>query len=134
MVDWRRLFIVFITALCLVSGALAQQTTGTLRGVLTDDSGAVIPAANVSLAGNGVSKTAQTQADGGYSFVGLAPGDYTVSVSFPGFANFSKAVSVTAGSTVQVPVQMALATEKQSVSVQADAGPSLSVEPDNNAT
>ena len=134
MVDWRRLFIPFIAALCLVSSAPAQQTTGTLRGVLTDDSGAVIPAANVSLAGSGASKTAQTQADGSYSFVGLAPGEYTVSVSFPGFAPFSKAVTVTAGGTVQVPVQMALATEKQSVSVQAEAGPSLSVEPDNNAT
>ncbi|HKE22799.1 MAG TPA: TonB-dependent receptor [Bryobacteraceae bacterium] len=134
MVDWRRILIVFLAASCLISGALAQQTTGTLRGVLTDDSGAVIPAASVALSGNGVSKTAQTQADGSYSFPGLAPGQYTVSVTFPGFAAFTKSVAVNAGGTVQVPIQMAVATEKQSVSVQAEAGPSLSVEPDNNAT
>jgi hypothetical protein len=134
MVDWRRLCVIFLAALCLATGVLAQQTTGTLRGVLTDDSGAVIPAATVSLAGGGISKTAQTQADGSYSFPGLAPGEYTVSVTFPGFSNFSKAVAVSAGGAVQVPIQLALATEKQSVSVQAEAGPSLSVEPDNNAT
>src|SRR5215469_7949736 len=128
MVDWRRILIVFLAALCLISGALAQQTTGRLRVVLTDDSGAVIPAASVALSGNGVSKTAQTQADGSYSFPGLAPGQYTVSVAFPGFAAFTKSVAVNAGGTVQVPIQMAVATEKQSVSVQAEAGPSLSVE------
>jgi Carboxypeptidase regulatory-like domain len=120
--------------LCLASGALAQQTTGTLRGVLTDDSGAVIPAAKVTIEGSGVSKAAQTQADGSYTFPGLAPGQYTVSVNFPGFSSFSKAVAVSAGGTVQVPIQLSLATEKQEVSVQAEAGPSISVEPDNNAT
>ncbi|HUK17755.1 MAG TPA: TonB-dependent receptor [Bryobacteraceae bacterium] len=134
MVDWRRFCIVFLAAFCLVSGALAQQTTGTLRGVLTDDSGAVIPAAKVGLAGSGATKTAQTQADGSYSFPGLAPGQYTVTVTFPGFANYTKSVAVAAGGTVQVPIQLSLATEKQEVSVQAEAGPSVSVEPDNNAT
>ncbi len=65
---------------------MAQTGTGTVRGTMTDDSGAVIPAANVTLTGNGVTKTAQTQADGTYMFQGLAPGQYTVKVAFPGFA------------------------------------------------
>ena len=34
----------------LLTSALAQQNTGTVKGTLTDDSGAVIPAANVTLA------------------------------------------------------------------------------------
>jgi hypothetical protein len=123
-----------LAAWSLASGALAQRTTGTLRGVLTDDSGGVIQAATVTLAGTGVSKTVQTQGDGSYSFPGLAPGQYTVSVSFSGFAPFAKAVTVAAGGTVQVPVQLAVATGKQEVSVQAESGPTISVEPDDNAT
>jgi hypothetical protein len=134
MVDWRRFCTIFLAAWLSLSCALAQQTTGSVRGVLMDDSGAVIPAAQVSLTGSAGAKTAQTQADGSYTFPGLAPGQYTISVNFPGFAAFTKAVTVTAGAAVQVPVQLSLATEKQEVSVQAEAGPSLSVEPDNNAT
>ena len=46
----------------------------------------MIPAASVSLAATGgAAKTAQSQADGSYTFVGLAPGQYTVRVTFPGF-------------------------------------------------
>ena len=134
MLDWRKFCIIFVAAWLSLSGALAQQTTGSVRGVLMDDSGAVIPAAQVSLTGSAGAKTAQTQADGSYTFPGLAPGQYTISVNFPGFAAFTKAVTVTAGAAVQVPVQLSLATEKQEVSVQAEAGPTLSVEPDNNAT
>jgi hypothetical protein len=112
----------------------AQQPTGTVKGILSDDSGAVIPAANVSLVNNATSKTAQTQADGSYTFSGLAPGQYTVSISFPGFAPFSKVVTVSAGGAVQLPIQLAIRSEKQEVTVQDQAGPSVSVEPDSNAT
>ena len=115
-------------------GLVAQQTTATVKGVLTDDSGAVIPAAVIKLAGNGVQKTAQTQADGTYSFPGLAPGQYTVSVTFPGFAPCARTVSVLTGGAVQVAIQLAVTVEKQQITVQAEAGPTVSVEPDNNAT
>ena len=110
------------------------QPMGTVKGILTDDSGAVIPAANVSLANAGTSKTAQTQADGSYAFTGVAPGQYTVSIAFPGFAPFSRAITVTAGGSVQLPIQLAIRTEKQEVTVQEQAGPTVSVEPDSNAT
>jgi hypothetical protein len=115
-------------------GLSAQQTGGTIKGVLTDDSGAVIPAATVALSGNGIKRAAQTQADGTYSFPGLAPGQYTVAATFPGFAPFSRTVTVSAGGTVQVAVQLAVTAEKQQITVQAEAGPTVSVEPDNNAT
>ena len=118
----------------LIPGAVAQQSTGTVKGTLADDSGAVIPAASVSLVGGGGTRSAQTQADGSYTFAGVAPGQYTLNVNFPGFTPVSKPITVSAGGTVQVPLQLAISTEKQQVEVKEDAGPSLSVEPDNNAT
>src|SRR5258708_21817979 len=96
--------LLFVTIL-VVSCALAQ-TTGTIRGTMTDDPGAVIPAATVTIAGSGAPRTVQTQADGSYSLAGLAPGTYHVRVSFPGFAAVDKPVTVPAGSTVTVPIEM----------------------------
>ena len=135
MFNLRKPYLFVLAAVLMVSGAPAQPTTGTIKGVLTDDSGAVIPAAPLALSGpNGLQKTAQTQADGSYTFVGLAPGQYTVKATFPGFGAFQKIVSVSAGSSIQLPIQMSVATEKEEVTVSSEAGPTVSVEPDNNAT
>jgi hypothetical protein len=128
------MILAFLAIALILTSALAQQTVGTVKGTLTDDSGGIIPAATVSLIGKAGTKTAQTQQDGTYTFGALPPGDYTVTMAFPGFQPFSKAVTVTAGGTIQVPIQLALNVAKQEVMVQGEAGPTLSVEPDNNAT
>jgi len=131
MVSRLRILVLFLLA---ATTALAQPPTGAVKGVLTDDSGAVIPAANVVLAGNGVSRMAQTQVDGAYTFSGLAPGQYNVSVVFSGFTPFTKTVTVSAGSTIQLPIPLTIRAEQQQVTVNAEGGPNVSVEPDNNAT
>ncbi len=123
-----------LVALLGATSLVAQTASGGVHGVLLDDSGAVIPAAYVTVTGAGVTRTAQTQADGAFSVVGLAPGPYAVSVTYPGFAPFSKTVNVGAGGTVQMSIRLAVRAEKQEVTVQAEAGPSVSVEADNNAT
>jgi len=135
MFNSRTIGFLLLAAALTVFSAPAQQTTGTLRGVLTDDSGAIIPAATVSIAGTGVQKSVRTQNDGSYTFAGLLSGQYTVRVTFPGFSPFERVVAISAGSTMQLPIQMKVsAAEKQEVTVQGEAGPTLSVEPDNNAT
>ena len=123
-----------LAAALVVASAIAQPGTGTLRGTMTDDSGGVIPAANVTLTGKGVNRTAQTQVDGSYVFQGLAPGQYNVVVSFPGFAPINKPVNVAAGGNVVVPIQMVVAASKQEITVADQSTTALSVEPDNNAT
>ncbi len=99
-----------------------------------DDSGGVIPAVSVTLNGNGGSRSVQSQMDGAYTFSGITPGAYTVSVSIPGFAPFSRSVTVSSGSTAQVPIQLAVRAEKQEVTVAADAGATITVQPDDNKT
>ena len=130
----RHMSVFLLAATLFASSAMAQPGTGTLRGTMTDDSGAVIPAANVTLTGNGVAKTAQTQADGTYVFQGLAPGPYAVKAALPGFATINKPVTVTAGGNLVLPIQMVVASEKQEITVADEATTALSVEPDNNAT
>jgi len=142
MVTTRAIDIFLLAALLGTVGLPAQtqaqtqpQTgTGAVRGVLMDDSGAVIPATTVTVVGAGVARKTQTQGDGTFSVAGLAPGQYTVSVSYPGFAPFSKTVAVGAAAPVQMTIKLAVSAEKQEVTVMAEAGPTVSVEADNNAT
>jgi hypothetical protein len=53
----------------------------------------------VSIAGRGAQKTVQTLPYGTYSFAGLDPGQYTVKVTYAGFAPFEKTISVGSGTT-----------------------------------
>jgi hypothetical protein len=110
------------------------QATGTVKGTLQDESGAVIPAITITLTGNGAAKTAQSQADGSYSITGLAPGQYTASVNLPGFQPFSGKVTVAAGSTATLPINLAVQLETQQVTVAAENTTTVSVEAENNAT
>ena len=84
----------FILAAALVT---AQQTRGTLRGSITDELGAVIVGANVTLTdASGVQKKATTNGEGIYNFSALAPGKYTLQAVAPGFApSDSKEVDIT---------------------------------------
>jgi len=129
-----RTILSFLLVTLLASTWANAQSTGTIRGTMTDDSGAVIPAATVTITGNGGPRTAQTQADGSYTVTGLAPGAYHVRVNFPGFANFDRQVTVAAGSTATVPIEMKVSAEKQEITVASENTSAISVEPDNNAT
>src|SRR5215472_19018715 len=122
-----------ILLLLLAISIASAQNTGTLKGSVIDQSGAVVPAVNVTVEGNGVSKAAQTQGDGSFAIPGLAAGQYTVEVTLPGFAPFSKPATVTPGGTVEVHITLAVSTEKQELTVTAEAGPTVGVEPEANA-
>jgi Carboxypeptidase regulatory-like domain len=128
------LTVLFLFAALFLSTASAQQTAGSIKGTLADSSGAVIPAAAVTLTGNGPARSVQTQADGSYTIAGIALGNYTISVSIPGFAPFSQAVTIQTGAVSQVPIQLAIAAETQKVTVAAEAAPQITVQPEDNAT
>jgi hypothetical protein len=135
MLNLRTTAVLLLVVVLAALTAFSQTpSTGGVRGIMTDDSGAIIPAAKVTLTGNGVNKTAQTQTDGSYTFAGLAPGTYHVKVSFPGFSNFDKTVVVTGGGTATLPIQMNVKAEKQEITVADTSATTVSVEPDNNAT
>src|SRR6185503_19907916 len=69
----------------------AQVTTGTVRGVVTDQTGAVVPGASVTITDPNT-KTSQTAESGGggeYEFNNLLAGTYTITVQPPSGSNFS---------------------------------------------
>jgi hypothetical protein len=115
--------------------AKAQGTsTGTLRGQVTDPSGATVAGATVLLtAPDGKSIDFTTGKDGSYQAPGLAPGNYIVKVVAEGFGQFTAAnIAVKAGQ-VQT-LQVALSLEEQKIEIHVDDSPTqLSVDPQNNA-
>src|SRR6201988_3794603 len=81
----RSLFILCF-ALSMTAKVAAQQTRGTLRGLITDELGAAIVGANVTLTdATGVQKKTTTNGEGVYTFAGLAPGSYKLQAIATGF-------------------------------------------------
>src|SRR5579884_209436 len=74
---------------------LAQTSTTSLRGLISDPQGAVIPNASVSItdASTGASRSTKTNAQGEYQFLQVVPGTYTITASASGFTS-AKADSV----------------------------------------
>ena len=71
--------------------ALAQSTTS-LRGVVTDPRGSVLPGASVVLSDTDskTQRTANTGAQGEYQFLFLTPGTYSLTVTAAGFGTYQE--------------------------------------------
>ncbi len=115
--------------------ALAQApATGTVRGEVTDPSGATVAGATVLVTGpDGKSINFATNKDGVYEATGLAPGAYTVKVVAEGFGLFTAAnVAVKAGQVQTLKVTLTLEEQKLEIHVE-DSPTQLNVDPQNNA-
>jgi hypothetical protein len=113
----------------------AQTGSGTLRGQITDPSGAVVAGGTVLATGaNGQSRGADVAKDGSYEIQGLTPGTYTVSAAAKGFAPFEQPnVNVTTGQAQKLDIRLKIEEQMQQVNVNGSA-PTLSVAPENNVS
>ena len=76
----------FLAALLVAAPLAAQSLTGTVAGTVTDEQGGALPGVTVTLTGKTGAKTATTQNNGGYRFVALDPGTYSVQTALTGFS------------------------------------------------
>lgn len=113
---------VLLFALWCAAPVQAQIKSGSITGLVTDSSGAVVPDATISVVNTLTNVTVQTKtnAAGEYAVPYLAAGVYTVSVTKPGFANFQKTgLSLGTGGAVRIDAQMQTGSVQQSVNVSA---------------
>jgi outer membrane receptor protein involved in Fe transport len=97
---------------------------GGINGVVTDQSGAVIPGANVQLTNpaTNVTLTTTSTSAGEYAFPELNLGKYDIVISASGFKTQKiLGVPVSAGQIFTQPVKMAVSTSTETVEVQADS-------------
>ena len=125
--SFRRAFLRIPLALVLVIGTTAplfpQASTGTIVGTVTDQTGAVVPGAAVTITNKdtALSRTAAANAEGLYSAPSLPVGDYNVKVEMTGFRTQVGQATVTAGSNITVDMSLSLGSAAEVVNVEAAA-------------
>src|SRR2546425_748572 len=110
-----------LVLMLLISVSLrAQVSTSSITGIVTDQSGAVVPNAKVEAKNDdtGVVYNGTTTSVGAYSFPSLTPGRYSITVTHAGFQTVSSVHNVlTIGEPLVVDVSLKVATTGQTVQV-----------------
>ena len=99
----KRLFatslVLLVVTLLTVSLAQAQPESGAISGTVTDQTGAVVPNAKVTVKNLGTNavRNANTSSTGVYAVTSLPPAEYGVTVEAPGFTTVQRNVNVPVG-------------------------------------
>ena len=102
----------------------AQVAGGTISGVVTDGSGAVVPRAQVVIENMAtrVGRTVSTNENGLFGTPNLAPGEYSITVAAPGFANVIRSgVTLAVGGEVTLNIELRLGSATEKVEIRGDA-------------
>ena len=121
----RLLVIAAILTALLLAGtpANAQVTTADVLGTVTDNTGAVLPNAKITITNTATnqSRSGQSNAAGDYVFTLLPPGNYSLRVEAPNFKAFVSPVTVVAGDRARVDASLQLGSVGETVEVTATA-------------
>src|SRR3954465_8718885 len=117
---WQPMF--FLLILCIP--AAAQETRGSLSGIVSDSTGAVVPAVTLLLTNTETGVALQTTSNeaGLYRFLFLNPGLYKLVAATPGFKTFGRdriQLSVSEAGTLPVTLEVGAQTDR--ITVSADA-------------
>ncbi len=117
----RRGSLLVVFTLLLVPRALHGQFSGGLQGTVTDHSGAVIPSAAITLLNVNTKVSQKTTADsqGVYRIASLAPGNYQITGTAPGFGAVSTTFVLSTDETRNVPLVLTVGQATTSVEVTA---------------
>jgi len=117
-----------VLLLCLLSAPIgwAQSFNGTITGSVTDQSGALVPNAELTLTavGTGIVRKDISGPDGLFRFPNLTIGLYNLTAAAKGFRDFEqKGISVDINQTVTANVRLVLGAAAQTIEVVANASP-----------
>ncbi|HEX5482260.1 MAG TPA: carboxypeptidase-like regulatory domain-containing protein, partial [Terriglobia bacterium] len=127
--DVRKNVLMILTLVMLAAcpaSLLAQNANASISGAVTDQSGAVIPGAQVTLTYvvAGTTTRVTTGSDGLYSFPNVPAGDYELRCSAKGFETFvQRGITLHLNQTVRIPIQLKLGASNQTIEVAANASP-----------
>src|SRR3984957_7184685 len=119
----KTLTLVLITLLASLNAA-GQQITGSLRGTVSDPSGAIVPSATVTAkqVETGLTRVAITDRQGEYVLVELPIGHYQLEIQAKGFQTYlQQGISLDVNQTATIGIHLKLGSETQQVEVSANA-------------
>ena len=119
-------FLILLAALVALPAAplIAQVESGTITGVVSDASGAVIPGAHVVVTSvdTKAARSTDTGASGDFTVPFLTPGRYNIEVSKEGFASFAQRdVTLDVAQTLRLDVPLKTGSVQQQVVVTGEA-------------
>ena len=102
---------------------LAQTTTGTVTGFVTDAAAATISDATVRLTntGTGISQTAQTNESGSYLFPLVPPGAYQISIEKTGFQRYLRTFTLEVTQQARLDAQLTIGQVTENIEVTGSA-------------
>ncbi len=118
------ILVVVLSAVCCPRSLSGQtSTSGSITGIVTDQSDAVMSGVNVQLEDNtkGDTQKTVTNADGLFLFSFLAPGPHTLTLIHPDFETATRNLQVPLGPPVTLNVRLNLAIKRTTVWVTEDA-------------
>jgi hypothetical protein len=118
---------IFFFALCLVAALItapAQSNYAVVRGSIFDPHHRPVAGARIRITANvtGVTREVAANGVGLYEIASLQPGSYQLSVESNGFQRTEQPLDLEVGQQATVDVQLRLASDNQTVTVQAAAG------------
>jgi len=123
MRKFTNMLIVGLAILTLQVVSMAQSSThGSLTGTITDQQGAVVAGATVTLSSAvaGADRTAITDSNGTFDFQSLLPGTYSISVEAQGFKkSVAREIVVSVAQNTRVSVQLDIGLANETVTVTA---------------
>jgi Carboxypeptidase regulatory-like domain len=119
----RRALSVFLLVFSLITLTFAQTASTSLRGTITDPTGAVVPGASITLTDSTVGTVLQATsgANGEYQFNQIPPARYTIKVSASGFADQTKLAELLVNQPATVSFTMSVQASAEVVNVSAEA-------------
>ena len=120
------LFIMFLllAAHCSLLIVAAQSSAATLSGTVTDQNGAVVPRANITMTNiaTGAQRKATTNDEGDFIFVLLQPGSYKINTQRDGFAPVEVSnVNMNVGDQKALRIELTAGNISEIVKITADA-------------
>ena len=121
--------ILLCIAVLAIAGLLAppaytQVLYGSLVGAVEDQSGSVVPKANITITNKGTGATRETASDeqGRFSLLNLLPGAYDLKVAAPGFRTVNRTdMEVAINTVTRQEIRLEVATINEQVTVSANA-------------
>jgi Carboxypeptidase regulatory-like domain/TonB-dependent Receptor Plug Domain len=123
---WKRSLGLLSAVILFATPALAQRTTASLRGTVTDTSHALVPGATVTVSNvdTGFSRTMVTNESGAYFLTELPVGRYQVKVELQGFKTATRTdVALGVAENRELDVELAPGALSETVSVKAESTP-----------
>jgi hypothetical protein len=125
-----------LAALVLLTGVpVIFAQTASLSGRVSDESGAIVPGAQITVRGpDGFTRTATSGGNGIYAVTGLPSGDYSINASAPQMATAQSLRLALHTGSQSLDLQLKIAVTATAVSVNANAGPAVGTSASSNAS